>query len=208
MKGERIIGIDPGSEQSGMVILDGGTDIIGAFNLNNEFDLYDKVTDFSIHPNLTIVIEDIKPYTLRLTPQVIDTCKFIGEAVFRFKKAAGLNVVLLSRYDVKRWVFDTFPAVCEPLISGKQDKKLFAACSVDDRLEVQVDNYGRQKRKSSFVYVDDKIVVDCMKHLYKIEKPSAGKGYEYGLKMHSWQALAVASCFYNDKLMTPIQTSI
>jgi hypothetical protein len=53
-----------------------------------------------------------------------------------------------------------------------------------------------EDRKPSFVFVDDKIMTESMKVLYGIELPKAGKGYEYGLKTHSWQALALATYFY------------
>jgi hypothetical protein len=193
----RIIGIDPGSEESGMVVLDGCN--IVAFNLTNVVQLYDKITNYSICNDLTIVIEDIKPYSLRLTPQVIDTCKFIGELVYRLRIDAGLNVVMISRYEVKKWCFDTFPGVCLPIIDSKIEKKMFDACDLKTRELIRVDCNGRSKRKASFVFVDDKVVTECMKHKYKIPLPKAGKGYQFGLQTHSWQALAVASFFKQQK---------
>jgi hypothetical protein len=187
-----IIGIDPGSEESGMVVLEDYS-IIVAFNLTNDVQLYDKITNYSLSKDLTIVIEDIKPYSLRLTPQVIDTCKFIGELVYRLRINAGLNVVMVSRYEVKKWCFDTFPGVCLPIIDSKIEKKMFDACDLKTRELIRVDCNGRSKRKASFVFVDDKVVTECMKYKYKIPLPKAGKGYDKGLQTHSWQALAVAS---------------
>lgn len=195
---ERVIGIDPGSEESGMVVLD-GYDIIGAYNLKNDYNLFDKVTNFSIHKPLTVVIEDIKPYSLKLMPQVIDTCKFIGEAVFRLKTHCGLNVIMVDRYRVKRWVFDAFPEVCLPIIDGKIEKKIFDACNVETRELVRINDKGMTKRKASFHYVNDKVVMEAMKHLYKIPLPPPGKGYQYGLQSHSFQALAVATCFIHNR---------
>ena len=179
---KRIIGIDPGSEESGMVVLDDST-IIGAFNLRNEYCFYDKVTNFSIHPNLTVVIEDLKPYSLRLTPQVISTAKFIGECLYRLKNEAGMNVTLVSRNEVKKWVFDTFPEVCLPIIEKAIGKKGYITRSTGE------------PRKPSFVFVNDKIVTESMKVLYKIPLPKSGKGYQHGLQSHSWQALGLASFF-------------
>lgn len=190
----RIIGIDPGSESSGMVVLDNYS-IRVAFNLSNDVQLYDKICNYSLNCNLTIVIEDIKPYSLRLTPDVINTCKFIGELVYRLKTACGMNVVLVSRYEVKKWCFDTFPEVCTPIIDKKIEKKMFDACDVITRELIRVDSAGKSKRKSSFIHVDDKVVTECMKHLYKIPLPKTGKGYQHGLQTHSWQALAVATYF-------------
>jgi hypothetical protein len=60
---------------------------------------------------------------------------------------------------------------------------------------IRVDCAGKQKRKSSFIHVDDRVVTEAMKHLYKIPLPKAGKGYQFGLQTHSWQALAVATYF-------------
>ena len=171
-----------------------------AFNLRNDYDLYDIITNYSLHSDLTIVIEDIKPYSLKLTPDVIETCKFIGELNYRLKVASGFKVVMVSRYDIKKWVYDTFPLVCEPLIDLKIEKKMYSACLLADRSEIRVDTRGRNKRKASFIYVDDKIVTESMKHLYGLEKPKSGKGYKFGLRTHAFQALACAS-FY-DKTMT------
>jgi len=194
---QRIIGIDPGSESSGMVVID-GSNIVGAWNLVNSHQFYDKVTNFSIHNNLIVVIEDIKPYSLKLMPQVIDTCKFIGEAVYRLKTHSGLNVVMVDRYTVKRWVFDTFPDVCLPLIDARIEKKMYDACDVKTKEMIRINDKGMTKRKPSFVYVNDKIVMECMKYLYKIPLPPVGKGYKFGLQSHSFQALAVASCFIHN----------
>ena len=180
----RIIGIDPGST-CGIVILDGGQ-ITSAFNIMSDI-MLTKVTDFLIHPNCTVVIEDIKPYSLRLTPQVIDTCKFIGELNFRLKTWSGAIVEYVARNQVKKWCFDTFPEVCTPIIQKKIEKKGFR------------NKETGEWRKPSFVWVDDKVVTECMKALYSIEKPKSGYGYQFGLKEHSWQALAIAS-YYERKL--------
>lgn len=188
--GKRIIGIDPGNQNSGLVILDNLT-IIGAYNLSNEA-LYSKIAAYSLHRNLTIVIEDIKPYTLQLTPQVIDTCKFIGELNCRLKTIAGLHVEYFTRFDVRKWVYDTFPAVVNPLIDKKIEAKMYDACDIQTMQEIRVNSRGGKKRKSSFIYIDDKMVQEAMKDLYRIKAPKPGFGYEYGLKSHSFQALALA----------------
>lgn len=120
---------------------------------------------------------------MRLTPQVIDTAKIIGVAEYRLKCEAGASVVLMPRSAVKKWCFDSFPDICMPIIQRKIEKK------------GQVYAKTGEQRKPSFVYVDDKIVTECMKRLYKIPLPEIGKGYAHGLKTHSFQALAVASCF-------------
>ena len=174
----RTIGIDPGNQHCGIVVLDGGK-IISAFNIISD-NLCNKLTHFLIHSNCTVVVEDIRPYSLRLTPQVIDTCKFIGEAVYRLRNEAGANVELMSRFEVKRWVFETFPHIALPLIRKKIEKK-------DQRTS------SGQFRTPTMMYVDDKIVMEAMKFHYRIPLPPPGAGYMYGLKEHSWQALALAS---------------
>lgn len=194
---KRIIGIDPGNDNSGIVILD-GLSIIGAYNLPNEA-LYSKIAAYSIHPDLSIVVEDIKPYSLKLTPQVIDTCKFIGELNYRLKIAIGFNVVYVPRADVRKWVYDTFLPVCEPLVNIKIEKKMYDACSLETRQVMRVNGRGGNKRKGSFIYIDDKMVMESMKELYQLKKPAPGKGYDFGLKDHSFQALALAR-YYMTKL--------
>ena len=185
MNNQRIIGVDPGSEGCGMVVLDNGY-IKAAFNLTNE-QFYRKVTNYLLHPNCIVVIEDIRPYSVRLTMQVIDTSKFIGEAVYRLKMEAGANVVLVTRSQVKMWCFNTFPDVCLPIIEKKISKKGYITASTGEA------------RKPSFVFVDDNVVTKCMQDLYKIPLPKAGKGYLYGLIKHSWQALSVASFYINSQ---------
>lgn len=191
---KRIIGLDPGNEQTGMVILESGL-IIGAHNLPNTA-LFDKITGYSLHKELTIVIEDIKPFSVKMSQQVIDTCKFIGVLVYRLSTVAGLKVELVTRYEVKSWIFATFGAVCEPLIDIKIEKKRYEACDMETKQEIRVNGNGTtKKRKGSFIYVDDKMVMESMKVMYQIKKPLPGKGYEHGLQTHSFQALGAASFF-------------
>jgi len=125
---------------------------------------------------------------------VVDTCKVIGELTYRLRNA-GMNVQLISRYEVKKWIFDTFPDVCLPIIDRRNTMKLFECCDINTREILYLDNKGRGQRKASFVSVNDKVVTESMKHLYKIPLPKSGQGYRYGLQSHSWQALAVALCY-------------
>lgn len=195
----RIIGIDPGSSICGIVVLDDRR-IVHSANIRKD-ELFSKLTVFIAHRSVSVVIEDLKPYSLRLTPQVIDTAKFIGEAVYRLKIGCSLNVELISRYEVKKWVFDSFKDVVSGDIDKKIAKKCFPVCNIESREIVMVNDKGSLQRKGSFVYVDDKIVMSAMRYLYKIPTPKAGSGYQYGLKDHAWQALGVASC-YLSKLAT------
>lgn len=145
--------------------------------------VWSNIQYFLLHQELTVVIEDIRPYSLRLTPQVIETCKWIGEAVFRLKSGSNAIVELIVRSEVKKWCFDTFPDVCLPLIEKKILKKGY------------INRETGAPRKPSFIFVDDKIVTECMKVNYKIPMPKSGFGYQFGLKEHSWQALAIAAVF-------------
>lgn len=184
----RIIGIDPG-KTCGIVILDGGQ-ITSVFNIMSE-QIYEKVSNYIIHPSCTVVVEDIRPYSLRLTPQVIDTCKFIGELNFRLKTWSGAVVEYVARNHVKKWCFDTFPDTCLPIIQKKIEKKGFK------------NKETGEWRKPSFIWVDDKVVTECMKVFYKIELPKPGYGYRFGLREHSWQALATATYWEQmDKILT------
>lgn len=171
-----------------MVVLDGGQ-ITCSFNISSS-DIHGKITNFLVHPNCVVVIEDIRPYSLRLTQQVIDTCKFIGELNFSLKTWSGAIVEYVIRSQVKKWCFDKFPSVCAPIIEKKILKKGY------------VRKDSGEPRSPSFVFVDDKIVTECMKFMYSINKPKSGKGYQFGLKGHSWQALAIASYYRDCRLKT------
>jgi hypothetical protein len=177
---ERIIGIDPSNQECGIVVLDNGQ-IIRAFNVKTEL-FYSKVTEFLIHRNFVVVFEDLRPYTTRLTQQVIDTAKFIGEAVYRLKCEVGAKIDLIPRNEVKKWCFDAFPHVCLPIIDKTIERKDYR-------------NKDGVFRKASFVYCNDSVIQKCMMEKYKIPLPKAGKGYQHGLKSHNWQALATATCF-------------
>jgi hypothetical protein len=178
-----------------MVVLD-YPNIIGAFNLPND-ELFSKITNYLYSSNCTIVLEDIRAYSGQLTPNVIDTCKFIGEAVYRLKTSAGLNLELIPRHFVKKWVFDNFQELVVPLVEKKMRKKVFTACDLRTREEVEVWGDGKlyKTRKASFVYIDDIMVTESMRELYKIEKVGKGRRNN-GIKSHAWQALAVATYYH------------
>jgi hypothetical protein len=195
---KRIIGIDPGAT-CGIVVLDDGC-ISSVLNISNT--MLSKITNFLIHPNCTVVIEDIRPYSMQLTPQIIETCKLIGEMVYRLKFEAGAAVELISRGEVKKWVFDTFSELSIELINKKASKKGFLSCNVMTNEIERVFGDGRPFRlkKASFVSINDSIVEAAMKLHYKFETPVRGKGYPFGLKGHSWQALSLATYFiHKDK---------
>src|SRR5688572_7570260 len=115
----RVIGIDPGSEVSGICMLK-DTTISNASNTPNA-EIVSKIKELLGGQSATVVIEDIFPYSLRLTPQVIATCKFIGELSYRLSLDNSLTLVFVARNSVKKWVFDSFPDICLPRIVKKID---------------------------------------------------------------------------------------
>lgn len=186
----RIIGIDPGGT-CGIVVLEEGK-IASVFNIMSE-QFWTNIQNLLDGQETAVVIEDIKPYSLRLTPQVIETCKWIGEAVYRLKNASGVTVELVARSEVKKWCFDAFPEVCVPMIEKKILKKI-----AKDGPESRLANKDTgEPRKPSFVFVDDQIVKESMKFLFKIPPFKPGFGYKFGLKDHAWQALSVAAYWYH-----------
>ena len=206
MRKEIVVGIDPGSSICGVCVLE-ETQIIGAFNVKYST-LWDKISHFLINPKCTVVIEDIRPYSIQLTPQIIDTCKMIGEMVYRLRKEVGLDPVLISRGEVKKWVFDEFPEICLPVIDKKFLKKRFLSCNVMTKEAEYVFEDGRpfKMRRGSFVSVNDRMVEKSMQFHYGFELPAPGDGYPFGLKDHSWQALGVATAFIHkgQKLALPV----
>jgi hypothetical protein len=104
---------------------------------------------------------------------------------------------MVTRFEVKKWIFDSFPDVAGPLVKRKIAKKCYEACDIESRGIVMVNDNGGPMRKGSFVYVDDKVVMESMKYLYKIPTPVPGSGYQFGLKDHSWQALGMVSYWLN-----------
>lgn len=130
---------------------------------------------------MTVLVEDIRPYGLKLSPQIIETCKFLGELRYRLSRAK-INVQWIARNTVKKWVFDTFPEVCIPRIQAKIAKK-------------GAKNRDGGDRQPSFVWVDDRIVIAAMKECWGIETPKPGRTNRYGLKAHAWQSLCLGAYF-------------
>jgi hypothetical protein len=60
--------------------------------------------------------------------------------------------------------------------------------------------------KPTMHYVDDRIVIYAMKEWWGIKTPKPGKSNEFGLKSHSWQALALGTMYVATQ--EQIQTSI
>jgi hypothetical protein len=196
---EKIIwGIDPGSAVCGICELRSG--LIGHCFECEPKDVYNRIMSLSGASEIIVVIEDIFPYSLRLTPAVIDTCKLIGELTYRFKQNTQVEILsLVARNTIKNWVFDTVPEECIPRINKKILLKNNR--NIRDGKKSLVKKDG-EMRQPSFQWVDDRIVIAAMKSIHNIPTPKPGKPNIYGLKStsHSWQALAVASFFrYNNQ---------
>lgn len=185
----RLIGVDPGSAV-GVCVIDSGR-IISAFEVSKD-DFWSKMTSLSLSNNLIFAVEDIKPYSLPLNPNVIETCKWIGEAVYRLKNGCGGEIEMVSRFQVKKWCFDTFPDICLPLIDAKIAKGALKGKYISKKTG--------ENRPASFHFVDDRIVTKCMTKLWNLEAGKQGKKSPLGLKSHSFQALAVASFLLHTKV--------
>lgn len=182
---QTIIAVDPGNEISGLIILE-SDQISVAENIINAF-LVDRITDHynravtSGRARPVVLIEDMAPYFARLKPEVIATCKFIGEMTYRLKEA-GIRYEHLYRTQVKKFAFDLFPEICIPRI----DAKIKALGKVTK---------SGEPFKASFVWMDDRVMIACMKEYWKIETPKPGKRNRLGVSKHAWQALALATLY-------------
>ena len=174
-----IVAIDPGESRSGMVVLVDYI-LIEAFYLENSL-LFDKVTGYNTGNGFIVLVEDIQPYLGRLSPNVIETSKFIGELKYRLKMAS-IEFELIKRSEIKQYVFDSFPELVHPKISKRIERKGYV--TKDGEL-----------RKPQFMWVNDQLVQIAMREHWKVPKPWSRN--KYGLESHSWQALGVATCFIN-----------
>ena len=186
----RVIGIDPGSDVSGICSIE-DTTILYASNTPNT-EVFDKIKELLRgSPEATIVIEDIFPYSVRLKPEVIATCKFIGELSYRLKEA-GVAAKFVARNSIKKWVFDNFPDICINRIDEKIARLHAWRVKKGKR---GYETKSGELRAASFAFVDDRIVIAALKFHLSIPTPKPGKANIYGLRDHSWQALAVAAYF-------------
>jgi hypothetical protein len=135
---------------------------------------------------------------MRLTPEVIDTCKFIGQLCWRLLPSGFIDeVIMVPRNTVKKWVFDNY----KKIISGRVDKRMAAIdANRISKGKKGLKNMKGQMRAASFHYIDDRAVVAAMKYRYRIPDPKPGKSNRYGLRAHSWQALAAATMWSSENL--------
>ena len=186
-----IFSIDVGSEVSGVALISLENGIEYASVLDNHL-IIDKITNIMLNRKIIVVIEDIRPFKMGMAMQTIETAKFIGELKYRLKSELQVEFELFPRFDVKRFVFDRFQDLCLERIGKK-------IAYLDDIGERSGRKRYRKKTgelyKATMHYVDDRIVIAAMKEYWGIETPKPGKSNKYGLKSHSWQALALGT-FY------------
>jgi hypothetical protein len=196
-----LFSIDVGSDMSGICVISNNT-IIECVNLSNHL-ICDKIKLYYVKYNVMAIVEDIRPYSGKLSKDVIDTCKVIGELSYRLKNELQVPFKLYPRYLVRKWVFDAFKEDC----IGSIDKKIAYLDAYGARRNAELVAEGKKPkyrrymtkegilRKASFNYVDDRIIISVMKKLWEIPEPKPFKSNIYGLKDDSWQALALASYY-------------
>lgn len=197
-----IVSIDVGSNMSGICVISNSS-IIECVNISNDL-VCAKIKEYYVKYRATTIIEDIRAYSSKLSQDVIDTCKFIGELTYRLKNELQVHSFkLYPRSTIRKWVFDAFPDICVAAI----DKKIAYLDEYGRRKNEELKEAGKKPkyrryvtksgelRKASFNYVDDRIVIAVMKRLWKIPEPKPFKPNIYGLKDDSWQALALASYY-------------
>ena len=188
---ELLIGLDPGETYSGVCVVS-EFGIVKAINISNDL-LIDFISEyFSYGDKLLVIIEDMRPYNMRINDNVINTIKFIGQIEWRL---SDLHVAyaLHPRWEIKQWVFNNYPAMCGEEVTKKIDYAARREAS-----KKGVEDSGK-RRSPSFVYVDDRIVEKAVKLWWGITKPKVGQKSPYGLSTHSWQGLAMATFYIASK---------
>jgi len=189
------IGIDPGSEVSGLALFH-GKKIIEGRNVPNKDVVgvvleWRRIISMRAEP-CTVVIEDIVAYGGRVRTQTLQTCKWMGELCYRLGLQPDVKQVLVARSTVKAWIFDACPDIVLP--------RLVKVMEATHKRSLKVGKKGLKRadgtmRKPSFQFITDNIIEVALKSLLNIPVPKPGKPQIYGLKTHSWQACGVAAHF-------------
>ena len=176
-----VVAIDPGSFESGVVILTDGA-ITHAGTSSNE-EIIPLIRGYlGVKFKLRVVIEDIRPYySMKVSTDLFDTCKYIGELKYRLN-AARIAFELVSRSEIKGWAYSAYKSQIEPLILKKMAKA-----------GKHLNNDGSE-RESSMVWIDDQIIIAAMRFEWSIPA-ERGRSNAFGLSSHSWQALAIGTLY-------------
>ena len=188
------IGVDAGSSKSGIVVIE-ENGIREGYNIDNGEVFSFLITERNKCEEMNLVIEDVRPYNMRITNGIIETIKFLGELEYRLKEA-GITFTLIARWEVKKWVYDKFNQVSvEEII--KNISRHDAREQKKSQLRGEV--YKPKSRSVTFVYVDDPLIVKVMREYWSIErKKGFAQKAKYNLKDHAWQALALLTYAMTD----------
>lgn len=180
-----VVAIDPGESKSGIVTYIDGIIEGKPTTLNEE--VIPMIREYlGAEYKLRVVVEDVRAYSGQMTPNTVETIKFIGELRYRLK-AARIAHKMPTRSNVRKWVFNTFPEQVLPLIMAKIAKKGHI-------------NKDGQLRKASFVYVDDRIVIEAMRERFSLPASKGRKGNMLKISTHAWQSLALLEYFISGAL--------
>jgi hypothetical protein len=182
-----LLSIDAGCNSSGVAIIINGAIEKGMILSNEElFDLIDHYTIFGNGKvDLMVVYEDIRPFTSRFNMDTINTCKVIGRLEYVLKQRLVANKAI-TRNEVKSWVFRNY--------------KEHIVDVIEKRIEATgKKNKNGENKKPSFHYVNDRLVYKAMRLHWDIDKAKVGRSNKYGLKSHSWSALAVATTYLHNE---------
>jgi len=196
----RIIGIDPGSEVSGVAVLEDGK-IIYAANLANT-DVLSQIQTLCEHPEVYLAVEQLAAYRGRLSPATLLTAQWIGELIYRARVELFIEPILEFRSSIKRWLFDTCPEVAIPRLKTRM--------LAIDRRNVAKGKKGLRRadgemRLPSFSFIDDQIVMGLVAAILKMPKRIPFQKNIYGLSAHSYSAAALA-LFVRHKLQAANET--
>ena len=184
-----LVGVDPGETHSGVAIVENGA-IQKGINISN-FLLIDFISSLKNScDSFLVIIEDMRPYNMRISDNVINTIKFIGQIEWRLS-SMGIEFRLFPRWEIKQWVFERYPEMAKEEVVKKIE---YLAATMERK------NGGIPvpRRRPSFVYINDRIVEKAIKMWWSIKKPKVGQSTPFGLKTHSWQGLAMIT-FYIEK---------
>ena len=180
-----VIAVDPGSSRSGVVVLINEKIHLAKHALNEE--IIPLVREYlGVKYTLRVVIEDVKPYKMRISQDIITTCKFIGVLEDRLK-AARISTTLISRPEAKEWAYLGY----NDLLTNMVKKKVLRWAKKEG---LPPTNEDGSERQGNFVWLDNRMIESAMRLEWNIPS-KRGTTNEYKLETHSFQALLLATLF-------------